>query len=106
MLTREKLKRFEEFGGDLDGWTRMRRDTDESLMTVADWSLLDGLVMDLGIVESGLASAEFRAETEERLRENVSTRVKDMLKTGLSEEKQALIDKYGAALPLLKTINY
>lgn len=42
----------------------------------------------------------------ERLRENVSTRVKDMLKMGLLEEKQALIDKYGAALPLLKTINY
>lgn len=42
----------------------------------------------------------------ERLRENVSMRVKNMLDMGLFKEKQALIDRYGAALPLLKTINY
>lgn len=72
MLTREKLTIFEEFNGDIDGWTRMRRDTEPSHMTVADWNLIDRLVMDLGIAESGLATAEFRAETEERLREAVA----------------------------------
>ncbi len=72
MLTLEKLNIFEEFDGDIDGWTRMRRDTDDSLMTAADWSLLDRLVMDLGIAGSGLASAEFRAEIEERLHENTA----------------------------------
>ncbi len=61
---------FEEFDGDIDGWTRVCRDTDNSLMTAEDWSLIDRLVMNLGIAESGLASPEFRAETEKILREN------------------------------------
>lgn len=72
MLTLEKLTIFAEFDGDIDGWTRMRRSTDDSLMTAADWSLIDRLVMDLGIAESGLASAEFREEIEARLRENAA----------------------------------
>lgn len=72
MLTREKLNIFEQFDGDIDGWTRMRRDTDDSPMTEADWNLIDKLVMDLGIAESGLASAEFRSETAFMLRENVA----------------------------------
>ena len=75
MLTLEKLNIFEEFNGDIDGWTRMRRDTGDThdtLMTAADWSLLDRLVMDLGIAGSGLVSAKFRAEIEERLHENTA----------------------------------
>lgn len=72
MLTREKLTLFEEFNGDIDGWTRMRRDADPSHMTMADWNLIDRLIMDLGIAEAGLATAEFRAETEERLRDNAA----------------------------------
>lgn len=72
MLTREKLNIFEEFDGDIDGWTRMGSDTGHSCMTETDWSLIDRLVMDLGIAESGLASSEFRVQLEERLRENAA----------------------------------
>lgn len=72
MLTRQKLDIFEEFDGDIDGWTRMRRDADNSLMTVEDWNLIDTLVMNLGIAESGLASPEFRTKTEKLLRENAT----------------------------------
>ncbi|MFB0937283.1 MAG: hypothetical protein QMB52_16025 [Propionivibrio sp.] len=72
MLTRRMLGIFEEFDGDIDGWTRMHRDPDNSLMTAEDWSLIDRLVMNLGIAESGLASPEFRAETEKILRENTA----------------------------------
>ena len=72
MLTRQKLDIFEEFDGDIDGWTRMRRDTDNSLITVEDWNLIDRLITNLGIAESGLASHEFRAETEKILHENAA----------------------------------
>ncbi len=72
MLTREKLKRFEEFDGDLDGWTRMRRANDDSFMTVEDWNLIDRLVMNLGIVQSGIASGQFIAETETMLHQNTA----------------------------------
>ncbi len=72
MLTREKLTLFEEFNGDIDGWTRMRRNADQPHMTEAEWNLINRLVMDLGIVDSGRASPEFRAETEERPRDNAA----------------------------------
>jgi len=72
MLTRQKLDIFEEFDGDIDGWTRMRRDADDSLMTAEDWSLIDRLVMNLAIAESGLGSPEFRTKTEKLLRENAA----------------------------------
>lgn len=72
MLTLEKLNIFEEFDGDIDGWTRMRHDADNSLMTAAEWSQIDRLVMDLRIVASGRASVEFREETERMLRENAA----------------------------------
>lgn len=72
MLTREKLKRFEEFGGDVDGWARMRPANNDSFMTVEDWNLIDRLVMNLGIVQSGIASGHFIAETETMLHENTA----------------------------------
>lgn len=68
MITLEKLKTYQEFNGDIDGWARASRGNGESFMTDADWYLLDELLMGLTITGTGLASASFVREVEAKLR--------------------------------------
>jgi len=59
MLTREKLRVYNRFGGDIDGWARAPKTDDTSGMTDDDWRLICELLQALHIVRSGQASPEF-----------------------------------------------
>ncbi len=67
MLTLAKLQTYERFGGDLDGYVRMRGhgDVDPSGITEADWTMIDRLRQALHLVASGRAAASFRLQTEQ-----------------------------------------
>ncbi len=66
MLTVEKLKIYEKFGGDIDGWARMSRGRDPSGMTDADSYLIDELLMGLAAA-AGSASSSFSQHVEARM---------------------------------------
>ena len=67
MLTLEKLKIYDRYEGDIDGWTRTRKNNDKSAMTDDDWFLIDELRQGLSLVSSGRVSAEFAASVESKL---------------------------------------
>ncbi len=67
MLTVEKLKIYEKFGGDIDGWARMSRGRDPSGMTDADWYLIDELLTGLAVAAAGSASSSFSQHVEARM---------------------------------------
>ncbi|HYE36449.1 hypothetical protein [Methylocaldum sp.] len=68
MLTLEKLKIYQQFNGDIDGWARSARPHDSSGMTDADWYLIDELLGSLHIIASGSASSQFAETVERKLR--------------------------------------
>jgi hypothetical protein len=67
MLTLEKLRVYESFDGDMDGWARTARPGNPHGMTDADWFLIDELRQALHQVAAGLASPHYRAHVEKRL---------------------------------------
>ena len=64
MITLDKLRTYEAFNGDMDGWVRASKGTGRSLMTDADWYLIDELGMGLATVENCRVSPSFSHEVE------------------------------------------
>jgi len=67
MINLAKLRIYGEFNGDIDGWARASTCKVKSIMTDADWYLIDELLMGLTTVGTGLASPSFVRELETRI---------------------------------------
>lgn len=67
MITLEKLRTYQEFNGDIDGWARASKDKTKSLMTDTDWYLIDELLMGLTTIETGIASASFVIDIKSKI---------------------------------------
>lgn len=62
MLTIDKVKTYDKFGGDIDGWARISRKA-ANRITSEEWAQLDRLMQKLTICKRGLGSEEFCKET-------------------------------------------
>lgn len=62
MITREKLKIFDEYKGNVEQWLLTSKDKD-TLMKDADWVLIKEIVQRLSAVAKGKASKEFTEKT-------------------------------------------
>lgn len=67
MLTLDKLKVYQHFGGSIDGWARATNVGDDSGITDGDWFLIDELRQGLALIATGQASQAFTASLESRL---------------------------------------
>jgi hypothetical protein len=65
MITREKLRVYENYDGDIDAWARASK-LSELAITDQDWCLIGEILQSLHIVQSGLASVEFEAQARAR----------------------------------------
>jgi hypothetical protein len=68
MLTGDKFAVYQRFGGDLDARTRTTPDT-RTLLSDAEWALIDDLRMQIAVVRSGRASEAFATTVQQRLDE-------------------------------------
>lgn len=62
MITREKLKIFDEYKGNVEEWLLTSKDKD-TLMKDTDWVLIKEIVQRLSAVAKGKASKEFTEKT-------------------------------------------
>jgi len=72
MITQEKLRIYEKFNGDIDGFARGSSLSERVSITDQDWSLIEELRQSLTIVQSGAASSEFEARVRAQLVDAVS----------------------------------
>ncbi len=70
MITQEKIKIYNSFQGDVDGWARMDSKKEKAIMNDGDWFFIDGLLQDIQLVKKGLTSKEFSDTLQRRLIEN------------------------------------
>lgn len=68
MLTGDKFALYRRFGGDLDARTRTAPDT-RTLLSDAEWAMIDDLRMQIAVVRSGRASEAFAMTVQQRLDE-------------------------------------
>ena len=69
MLTIEKIKIYNKFGGDIDGFSRGGKTSEENLFDDNDWSLIDEFEQDIKIISDRLVSEEYREKALKKLRE-------------------------------------
>jgi len=70
MLTVDKLKIYEQFDGDIDGWARASRGQASTGMTDEDWYLIDELLLGLAAVIADAAAPSYAQLVEQRVLEN------------------------------------
>lgn len=87
MITRDKLKIYKKYSGDIDGWARVGKKSELEIMSDDDWTLVDELLQNLELVEKGLASDSFKSQTLDKLNSAC-----DSEKT--KQELKSLIGKY------------
>jgi hypothetical protein len=66
MLTSSKVETYKRFKGDIDGWARVSRKSEDDI-TEAEWTQLDQLVQRLTICKRGLGSKEYCQQTNDDL---------------------------------------
>ena len=82
MLTIDKLKIYEQFGGDIDAWSRTSRDSASTEMMDEDWYLIDELLSALFAVRTGVASRSFSQQLDQQLLANTHDEAtRDRLRT-------------------------
>jgi hypothetical protein len=70
MITTEKIKIFNSYGGDIDGLARNSRSNDHNLISDNEWSLIDNFFQDIELINNGLAAQTYIEQTLLRLKEN------------------------------------
>jgi len=67
IITSEKLRIYERFHGDIDGFARGGKLGERLSITDEDWHLIDEILQSLVIVQAGRANPEFEASVRARL---------------------------------------
>ena len=66
MITKEHLKIYKRFDGDIDMWGRTTKSNDQ--ITDAHWFEIEGLLQNLIIIKNGHASKEFTTKTLQQIK--------------------------------------
>ena len=71
MITKQKLKTYKRFSGDIDGWTRCRKENDP--MSDEDWRVIEELRLTIFTLENNNPSDHFRAQAEDRIKKSTDS---------------------------------
>ena len=69
MITIKKIRLFNKYNRDIDGFCRCGLVEEKKLLGMDDWSLLDDFCQNIELIQKGLASQDFKNQTLERVRE-------------------------------------
>jgi hypothetical protein len=69
MITIEKIKIYNKFGGDIDGFSRGGKTSEENLFDDNDWSLIDEFEQDVKLISERLASKEYGEKALKKISE-------------------------------------
>jgi len=72
MITEDKLRIFQQSGGDVDGWVRVGSEAEKRIVSDADWSEIEELRHRLWLQQHHPASADFVKRTEQLIAAKVA----------------------------------
>ena len=80
MITEDKLKMYSRYDGDIDSWARTSSRNEKTLMNDKDWFAIESLLQDLKLVRNRLASDEYKATLNKKLKGLCSMDAVEVLK--------------------------
>jgi len=79
MITIEKIKIFNSYGGDVDGFLRMKRDKESRLIEDNEWSLIGDFLQDMALINKKLAAQSYVDLVLKKMKENCDSNSFDLL---------------------------
>lgn len=70
MITKDKIQIFNNYGGNIDGLTRVGSDYEKKLFDRGNWSLIDNLFQDIELINKGLVAQTYIDKTIATLKDN------------------------------------
>lgn len=71
MITKDKIKIYSKYKGDIDMFARVANKTEEKTISTKDWYLIDDLLQDLILINSGKTSSSYMDELSNKQKENL-----------------------------------
>ncbi|WP_149304152.1 hypothetical protein [Pareuzebyella sediminis] len=59
-ITKDKLKIYKKYSGNIDSWARSGKRKEHELMSDDDWHLIGELIQELELIEKGLVSEDYK----------------------------------------------
>jgi len=81
MLTIKKIQIYNKFGGDIDGFSRGRKMSQQNLFNDNDWSLIDEFEQDIKLISDRVVSKEYREKALIKLNKNCDLETKEYFKS-------------------------
>lgn len=70
MITKEKIKIFDRYAGDIDSFARSGRDHEKKVLSDIEWFLIDNFYQDIELINKKLAAQTYTEQTIVKLKEN------------------------------------
>jgi hypothetical protein len=70
MITIEKIKIFNSYSGDIDGFARVGCDNEKKLFDNSDWSLIENLIQDIELINKKIVAQTYINQTLLKLKVN------------------------------------
>lgn len=67
MITLNKLKLFKQYKGDGDVFVRIATKKEKDIIDYSDWEMIDELLQDVGLINKGLVSDDYRERINNKL---------------------------------------
>lgn len=80
MITEQKIKIYQKYGGDIDGFSRGGRKKEKLLFENSEWSLIDSILQDLEMIKEGLCSIDFKERCEKLVHDNFDSGAIELIK--------------------------
>ncbi len=69
MITLEKLRIYQRYGGDIDGIARVGSAREKQIISDSDWRDIDMVLQDFAFKKKGIIGESYRVEMEQRLKD-------------------------------------
>jgi hypothetical protein len=70
MITIDKIKVYNRFNGDVDGWARIGTKEEKSVINDVDWFQIEEFIQEIQLIKKRLASNIFMNSINERLKKH------------------------------------
>ena len=68
MITKEKIRIYNRYNGDIDDWARQGSRKEHASISDQEWYLIDELIQGLHLIKNGLASSVFLENIDLKLK--------------------------------------
>ncbi len=83
MITAAKIKIFEKYNGDGDGFVRTGTKSEKECFDYNDWLLIDSMIQDLQLVKNGLSSKTFENQINKKLIDEFDSEARELIQKRL-----------------------